>query len=1288
MATSLLSWIFTTKRRDASTIASRTAKKTEGVGKRLTPQSFLTYGTLWVVQVCAMAVMLASPSYAGGAQVSGLVMSGDESVACGDATTANSPWGMIHCSDSDRAYANATAAAGNNNQRDGNHKAIAQALTCALGTGNSALVVFECSGGAASDLNNGLTESELSPTGEHKNQGAVSLLIRIRNLSANVNTASNSNADGISVDLTGGTLRAERALTINNQTTGTGSNGAGQTGTVRTIQIRGEGAVAILGVAPTRVTINNAADLDFASTNDDLVGIEADGTNVNINNSGRIGFAGSVGGTGHVGIYAAANSVSSTITNTGNINVGAGTVVELEGASNFTINFNGGTVRSSQHLVVASDSSTNTVNINVGGGTATGRLDLNAGASTINVNNGGTLVLIGSSDFGTGNNTDNVRVNSGGALHLGTASGGSDGVTFNTRSSTQGTTAFTVNSGATLRVFMDSSFNKMIFRGDLSFAGSGAVNLDIEVPSGYTLGYRVTDLIDVTGSGNTLDIGSNTTFNVRVLKGNAVQNLYGFAVSEASGENLRVVWTNVEPSSMSCAYASNVLGCTGGSVVDNEFRNGLNMNRMFADTGLISGSHTGSLTVNLNNLTGVVSNSSSGTGRAMTFDGTATGSTVSQDLTVNNQTSSATRRAANVRGANQAALYVKSARSVTINNAAALVFTGTANGNRRGIEAVSGGVGEVNILTQSTGRIGFSSVCTINCGSGHRGIYVNHGGSGSVTISNAARISLGGAGVTAAGIRVDAGSATGAVSVTNTGNISSTGGVVVLTGGASNDTATITFGSTGTASGQYLVNSTFAGATTVNIRGTATGRIQLGGANDTVTVFGGTMTLSSGSSNFGGGTDTLTVNSGATLNLGDAADGSDNVTLASLATFTIKSGATLNMFLDSNFTNTSSRAFFFSTGNFQFDGSGAITINVRLPSGYTLADRAAFDLIDVGGGSNSLDFINGASLSTLTVNVLDGSDNIVTVDGYTLVVTEANENLRLAWSLPITCGTSNSNRTLTCTGASGGLTADGLTLAEIFANVSGVSSITGDGVISLNDFRANVNTSTASDNDGIAIDGSVTNGITGSITVNHQTNSTTKRDVFVRGEGAIALYVNSRAGVTVTNAANLVFAAKSTGYEDELYGIEAASAGSGNTTTITNSGRIGFASTCSTNCGTDHVGIFSDVATGSGANSVTNSGTINVRTTASTHTDSTAIYMDGGTPTVTNTGTIMADGAAVYLRSLAGNPTINFNSGTVSCRVITWWKSPVATTVTPPSMSMAARQQADLVSWRCVMAAP
>ena len=784
----------------------------------------------------------------------------------------------------------------------------------------------------------------------------------------------------------------------------------------------------------------------------------------------------------------------------------------------------------------------------------------------------------------------------------------------------------------------------------MSFAGSGAVNLDIEVPSGYTLGYRVTDLIDVTGSGNTLDIGSNTTFNVRVLKGNAVQNLYGFAVSEASGENLRVVWTNVEPSSMSCSYASNVLGCTGGTITDNEFRNGLNMNRMFADTGLISGSHTGSLTVNLNNLTGVVSNSSSGTGRGMTFDGTASGSTVSQDLTVNNQNSSVTRRATNVRGANQAALYVKSNRSVSITNSGSLVFTGTANGGRRGIEAVSGGTGNVTVLVQGTARIGFSSVCTINCGSGHRGIYVNHDGSGTVTVSNSARIRLGASGTSTDAIRVEAGSTTGTVSITNAGNISTTGSVVTLTGGQSNDTASIAFTISSTASGLNLVNSSFAGATTVTIRGTASGRITLGGGNDAVTVAGGTMTLASGTSNFGGGTDTLTVNSGATLNLGDAAEGSDNVTLTSLSTFTIKGGATLNMFMDSNFTNTSSRAFFFSTGNLQFDGSGAITINVRLPSGYTLADRAAFDLIDVGGGSNSLDFINGASLSTLTVNVLDGSDNIVTVDGYTLVVTEANENLRLAWSLPITCGTSNSNRTLTCTGASGGLTADGLTLAEIFANVSGVSSITGDGVISLNDFRANVNTSTASDNDGIAIDGSVTNGITGSITVNHQTNSTTKRDVFVRGEGAIALYVNSRAGVTVTNAANLVFAAKSTGYEDELYGIEAASAGSGNTTTITNSGRIGFASTCSTNCGTDHVGIFSDVATGSGANSVTNSGTINVRTTASTHTDSTAIYMDGGTPTVTNTGTIMADGAAVYLRSLAGNPTINFNSGTVSSR--------------------------------------
>ena len=63
---------------------------------------------------------------------------------------------------------------------------------------------------------------------------------------------------------------------------------------------------------------------------------------------------------------------------------------------------------------------------------------------TVNVNNGGTLVLAnGASVFGGG--TDTLTVNSGGALHLGDATNGSDGVTMT------GLDTFTINAGATLR---------------------------------------------------------------------------------------------------------------------------------------------------------------------------------------------------------------------------------------------------------------------------------------------------------------------------------------------------------------------------------------------------------------------------------------------------------------------------------------------------------------------------------------------------------------------------------------------------------------------------------------------------------------------------------------------------------------------------------------------------------------------------------------------------------------------------------------------------------------------
>ena len=138
--------------------------------------------------------------------------------------------------------------------------------------------------------------------------------------------------------------------------------------------------------------------------------------------------------------------------------------------------------------------------------------------------------------------------------------------------------------------------------------------------------------------------------------------------------------------------------------------------------------------------------------------------------------------------------------------------------------------------------------------------------------------------------------------------------------------------------------------------------------------------------------------------------------------------------------------------------------------------------------------------------------------------------------------------------------------------------------------------------------------------------------------------------MTVTNAANLVFATNSSGgYNTGLRGIEAQAAANG-TSSVTNTGNIGFTSSCSSNCGNLHLGINSTIASGTGANTVTNSGTIVIFGDTSGFNDSFAIFLNRGAQTVTNTGNITLNGigSVVRINNPSGAATVNFNGGTVT----------------------------------------
>ena len=1037
------------------------------------------------------------------------------------------------------------------------------------------------------------------------------------------------------------------------------------------------------------LTVSNSGNIGVSCTSDCGVahrGLELlasgnsdSGSTVTVTNSGNITFGPGDSGSnaGSSGIFVTRAGGTVTITNTGNINVAnaAGTADSNRGKaislqSNSVVNFNGGTV-DAHYFLYAERSADYTLNATINGGTVRGALRWHGGNAVVTVNNGGVLDFRGTSEFAGGDNS--LTVNSGGTVYLGHASTeGTDEVNLN------GLDTFTVKAGTTLRLFMRSDFGasthtELTFgSGDFVFDGSGTYTIEIVLPSGYTLADRnAFDLINVDGNNNTLDfINGADVNNVNVILRQGGNALSGYIVtptdSGTDGEILRVQWLTVTPSTLACSGTPPTISCSGGTASDDEITKGITLRRIFADVSALGTSYTGNLVINLDNLVADLNTANDTTTHAIFMNAGETGSRVSGNLTVNVQTNSAIKRSLFVSAANTSGMYLLSQAGLTINNASNIVHSqrnNAYNDQFRGIIALANGTGNATIT--NTGNIGNS--CTDDCGAGHWGMEIvlpNASDAGNITVTNRGNITIGGDSGTGAGsggiyVAQSGGSAT----IDNYGNISvgdtsDNDGSAIVTGG-SDDGVTVNFRG-GTVTATYALRATrdadYDVAMNVN-GGTVTGRFRSYGGDDTVTVNnGGTYIMSNGTSDFGdGSSDDIIVNSGGSLRLGDASNGSDGVDINGVETFTVKSGATLRIFMDSTFSDSAANKFTFDSGDFVFDGSGTVTLEIVLPSGYTLATRDAFDLIDVDGSNNTLDFSGGFSVSDFNVRLIRGGVNL---GSYLATVSEVSgEKLQVQWRLltanSLTCSPSNSNSTISCSSGSAAELANGLTAAEIFSFAgSDVTRIAGAGVINLNNFGVDVNTDAASNTHGIEIDGTAGNPdlIGGNITVNHQTNSVTKRSVFVRGANQAALFVKGAASVTVTNAANLVFAQSGNVY-NSLIGITAQSAGTGNVSVTNNSGaRIGFASDCSSNCGSAHRGI-AVIHDGSGTVSVSNAGTIRVLGSGS---GDAGILVAAGTETgavtITNTGTInTSSGDAISLSGGASNDTATINlSGTVT----------------------------------------
>ena len=1152
----------------------------------------------------------------------------------------------------------------------------ASTMTCAL-----ASTTLTCTGGNASELNSGIKARRLFQDITSLQDGVHTgnLTVTINNVT---DTTINSDGTGHGVRIDGARegSRVTGNLAVNHQTTGT----------KRDVQVRHRGQAGLYVKGRNAVTVVNGANVLFGSNNNryasSLYGILAIATgtgNLTVTNNfaTTIGFSAACTancGANHRGIAAShigtgdidiVNAGVIRVTNTVNAVGMVGILAELpssSAAASVSIDNTG--------IIEARD-----IAINVVGGTGkTATLSFNNGSRTSalvaywsqqfggnsTVGIASNAVVTGGITGGSGNET--VTVASGGTWNINYNSsfgGGTDSITnrgiMAIGSSTQvsryisitGLETFTLAANSTLRLYLDSLFGKVDISGTVTFNGSNDRNapiMELFLPAGYDSGSRSAfTLIDASA----IVLQSTLTFSElarRLIVRSRDGTLYDgdFTLSRATGGQLQLAWGTIGEA-LNCRLVGSAITCSGGSASSFEFVGGFDLDDIFRKiSSLSSGVFTGDLTVNLGSATASLAATvnTAGTGHGIELDGTVTDSRVTGSVTVNNQTASATKRDIQVRGANKAALYVRSSAGVTINNAASLVFkprSGNTHGSGlRGIEAISAGTGSMTITNNTGTTIGFSSNCSSNCGTGHRGIFVNHSGSGTVSISNSGNINVG------------------------------SGAAVALTGGSSTTAATINLTS-GTVTASEIINSSFAGNITMTMSGgSASGRITLGGGNDTVTVNGGTLTLANGISAFGGGTDSLTVNNNGTLIMGNATNGSKGVTVTGLETFTVHANTTMGLYLS----RTSSVFDTAMTLSGRVNVNAAVgqdptALHVYLPSGYSISDQNYFTLLRATAFVPNSVFDLADLASQVRIFAADGTEyvgfvelGVTTTNSIPTALTMSWSNMAVVNNTASTMSCALASTTLTCTGGNASELNAGINARRLFQDITSLQDgvHTGNLTVTINNVTDTTINSDGTGH-GVRIDGAREGSrVTGSLTVNHQTTGT-KRDVQVRHRGQAGLYVKGRNAVTVVNGANVLFGSNNNRYASSLYGILAIATGTGDLTVTNNfATTIGFSAACTANCGANHRGIAASHI-GTGNISVSNAGIIRVSNTVN------AVGMVGilaelssssaaASVSIVNTGTIEARDIAVNVVGGSGKTaTIRFNGGSRVSSLMAYW---------------------------------
>ena len=1198
------------------------------------------------------------------------------------------------------------------------------AFTCSLASGTLA-----CTGPRRTDFNAPYLGREYMQGGVNLNRffQKVSTLnsgIHSGDLTVNINNLGNDLAwndaqsptasSTITIDGSAGGSRVTGNLIVNNQTTSSPAH-------IAYVRTTGQSAMYVAAITNRNITVTNAGNLFFGEKsgggyNSVMRGLSAVATgsgNVTVTNSADIGFESACTsncGGNHRGINASAVTGTITITNSGNVRVGgslsnraihvgstgdvgdiivtntgnitggtgvSAVYVEAESASSndVTVNFNGGTVNADD-LVRASANTDIAFNINVSGGTARGTLNLsNANVSdTVTVSGNtpqggtlqvGTLQLVGTSNFYGG--TDAITVNNGGRLMVGAITG-----TSITTATLTGLENFNLNANGILEVFGTFTITGTA---TISGSGSNAPTVVVHLPTGTGNGAYTIITANSTSIQNLEAVGNKARFTL----GGVLASPFTRTFADTNGDfvvNLTMLDT---ASGLTCVSGGNDFSCTGGS--GSEYTNGFLLSRFFGHANFVTntGAVDGGLRVWVDGLSANVN--TSGTGHGMTFDATANGSLVTGDLRVFNQVKESrtetlnqnpTRRQVQVRAAERAAIFAKASGDLYVESNSPLVFAGSNVNNMRGIHAVAGR-GKATTVSNK-GNIGFVS-CTSNCGSGHRGIFVEHTGTNSTTGQTAATITNSGAidfgvATNSVGIYVSHTNNSGNITVTNSGTVAlGTGSVFAEFAGSASSARTFTVNIGNSVVADTIVKSPSNANFNINITGgDVSGSFNLRSGNDTVRITGGSFNVGS-SADFGLGNNSVIAEQGGTFaaTSGAALTGLDN--------FTANAGGALRVYLGDSFDSANSTVLNLG-GAYSLNGTGesAARLEIYLPNGYVLGARSRFAFITAGTASV-------ASLSDVAANArlyyrgsrLKGTLNVIQ-SGSTLQLEWLGDISYLDFGCAPAAGVTNA---FNCSGGVVSEVEDGLASIVIF-EAAGITSSVANPTFNFDDLAADVGSKSNIDTNGhgIVVDATLSSSLSGNLTVNNQMNtaSADKVDVFVRGLAHItthvaALYVKSDAGVTVNNAADLVFhraegttswLCVTTGscpdanrpsnpYRNNLAGITAVSAGSGSIA-ITNSAAIGFNGNCTDiSCGGGHRGINVQHG-GSGTVTITNSGDINIQRGA-------AFYVEhgnnSGDVTITSSGniTVQDDHSAVRIANTGSSSqtvTINLTGGDIT----------------------------------------